>query len=128
MAGDVSPSLGSIARVRPLACDATAAACPASRSSPPVATSDGPVGTRGRRASAVVVCEAQPLAPELSAQEAILGDQQGSAAAQVIELRFFAEEDAAKTLDTSVATLKRDWDFGRTWLASRLKSVDAPRS
>lgn len=49
-------------------------------------------------------------------------------AAQVIELRFFAgltEENAAKALDTSVATLKRDWDFGRTWLASRLKSVDA---
>ncbi|HJZ72448.1 MAG TPA: sigma-70 family RNA polymerase sigma factor [Vicinamibacterales bacterium] len=52
-------------------------------------------------------------------------------AARVIELRFFAgltEEDAAKALDISVATLKRDWDFGRTWLASRLKSVDAPRS
>ena len=45
-------------------------------------------------------------------------------AAKVIELRFFAgltEEDAAKALDISIATLKRDWDFARTWLASRLK-------
>jgi RNA polymerase sigma factor (TIGR02999 family) len=44
--------------------------------------------------------------------------------AKVIELRFFAglsEEQAAKVLDISVATLKRDWDFGRTWLASRLR-------
>jgi RNA polymerase sigma-70 factor (ECF subfamily) len=45
-------------------------------------------------------------------------------AAKVIELRFFAglsEEQAAKVLDISVATLKRDWNFGRTWLASRLR-------
>jgi RNA polymerase sigma factor (TIGR02999 family) len=44
--------------------------------------------------------------------------------AKVIELRFFAglsEEQVAKVLDISVATLKRDWDFGRTWLASRLR-------
>src|SRR5438067_1731263 len=40
-------------------------------------------------------------------------------AAQVIELRFFgglSEKEAAEVLGISVATLKRDWDFARTWL------------
>jgi RNA polymerase sigma-70 factor (ECF subfamily) len=44
-------------------------------------------------------------------------------AAQVIELRFFgglSETEAAEALGISVATLKRDWDFARTWLASQL--------
>jgi RNA polymerase sigma factor (TIGR02999 family) len=44
--------------------------------------------------------------------------------AKVIELRFFgglSEAEAAQTLNISIATLKRDWDFARTWLASRLK-------
>jgi RNA polymerase sigma factor (TIGR02999 family) len=44
-------------------------------------------------------------------------------AAKVVELRFFgglSEADAAEVLDISVATLKRDWDFAKTWLASQL--------
>lgn len=44
--------------------------------------------------------------------------------AKVVDLRFFgglSEADAAKALNISVATLKRDWDFARTWLARRLK-------
>ena len=44
-------------------------------------------------------------------------------AAKVIELRFFgglSETDAAEALNISIATLKRDWDFARTWLASQL--------
>jgi RNA polymerase sigma factor (TIGR02999 family) len=44
-------------------------------------------------------------------------------AAKVIELRFFgglSETEAAEALSISVATLKRDWDFARTWLASQL--------
>lgn len=44
-------------------------------------------------------------------------------AAKAIELRFFGglgEAEAAKALNISVATLKRDWDFARTWLASQL--------
>lgn len=44
-------------------------------------------------------------------------------AAQVIELRFFGglnEMEAAEALGISVATLKRDWDFARTWLANQL--------
>ncbi len=45
-------------------------------------------------------------------------------AAQVVELRFFggmAEADAADVLGISIATLKRDWDFAKTWLAAQLK-------
>jgi DNA-directed RNA polymerase specialized sigma24 family protein len=41
----------------------------------------------------------------------------------VIELRFFgglSEAEAAEALSISLATVKRDWDFARTWLASQL--------
>jgi len=44
-------------------------------------------------------------------------------AAKVIELRFFGgltEAEAAEALDISLATLKRDWDFARSWLATQL--------
>jgi RNA polymerase sigma factor (TIGR02999 family) len=44
-------------------------------------------------------------------------------AAKVVELRFFgglSETEAAKALGISLATVKRDWDFARTWLASQL--------
>ena len=44
-------------------------------------------------------------------------------AAKVIELRFFGgltETEAAEALDISLATLKRDWDFARSWLATQL--------
>jgi len=45
-------------------------------------------------------------------------------AAKAIELRFFgglSETEAAEALHVSVATLKRDWDFAKTWLANELK-------
>jgi RNA polymerase sigma factor (TIGR02999 family) len=45
-------------------------------------------------------------------------------AAKVVELRFFGgltEGEAAEALNISVATLKRDWDFARSWLASQLQ-------
>ena len=44
-------------------------------------------------------------------------------ASKVVELRFFgglSEDEAAEALGISVATLKRDWDFARTWLASQM--------
>jgi RNA polymerase sigma factor (TIGR02999 family) len=47
-----------------------------------------------------------------------------SRAAKVIELRFFGgltEGETAEALGISVATLKRDWDFGRSWLAAQLE-------
>jgi RNA polymerase sigma factor (TIGR02999 family) len=43
--------------------------------------------------------------------------------AKVIELRFFGgltEAEACEVLDISLATLKRDWTFGRAWLANEL--------
>jgi RNA polymerase sigma factor (TIGR02999 family) len=43
-------------------------------------------------------------------------------AAKVVELRFFGgptETEAAEALDISVPTLKRDWDFAKTWLTSQ---------
>jgi RNA polymerase sigma factor (TIGR02999 family) len=46
-------------------------------------------------------------------------------APRVIELRFFAgltEVEAAEALDISLATLKRDWAFGRAWLLRHLGS------
>lgn len=50
-------------------------------------------------------------------------------AARVIELRFFAglqETETAEVLGISLATLKRDWKFARTWLASQLLPSDSP--
>lgn len=45
-------------------------------------------------------------------------------AAKVVELRFFgglSEAEAAEALQISVATLKRDWEFAKTWLAGQLR-------
>ena len=46
--------------------------------------------------------------------------------AQVVELRFFgglSVEETAVALDTSPATVKRDWQFARRWLAVELKGA-----
>jgi RNA polymerase sigma-70 factor, ECF subfamily len=50
-------------------------------------------------------------------------EQQDQRVARVIELRYFGgltEAEVATTLDISVATVKRDWEFGRTWLLKEL--------
>jgi RNA polymerase sigma factor (TIGR02999 family) len=52
-------------------------------------------------------------------------EQFDARAARVIELRFFAgltEAETAEALGVSVATLKRDWAFGRAWLLRHLQS------
>jgi RNA polymerase sigma-70 factor (ECF subfamily) len=44
-------------------------------------------------------------------------------AAKAVELRFFgglSEAETAEALNISVATLKRDWDFAKAWLAGLL--------
>ena len=44
-------------------------------------------------------------------------------ASKVIELRFFGgytDKETAEILDKSVAKVRRDWEFGRAWLHSRL--------
>lgn len=46
-----------------------------------------------------------------------------SRAAQVVELRFFGgltDDEVGKTLGISLATVKRDWEFARSWLLSEI--------
>lgn len=46
---------------------------------------------------------------------------------RVVELRFFVGlslEDICDVLQISLATVKRDWDFARTWLGRELASND----
>jgi RNA polymerase sigma factor (TIGR02999 family) len=47
-------------------------------------------------------------------------------ACRVVELRYFGgltEKEAAEILGISVATLKRDWTFARTWLFGQLRPI-----
>ena len=46
-------------------------------------------------------------------------------AAKIVELRFFGgltEQEVASLLNISVPTVKRDWEFARSWLLAQLKS------
>jgi RNA polymerase sigma-70 factor (ECF subfamily) len=46
-------------------------------------------------------------------------------AAKIVELRFFGgltEQEVASLLDISVPTVKRDWEFARSWLLAQLDS------
>jgi RNA polymerase sigma factor (TIGR02999 family) len=55
-------------------------------------------------------------------------DQLDPRSARAIELRYFGgltEKEAADVLGISRATLKRDWDFARAWLASQLATEKA---
>ena len=48
-------------------------------------------------------------------------------AASVVEMRFFGglkEQEIADALDISVATVKRDWEFARSWLLAQLEAAD----
>jgi RNA polymerase sigma-70 factor, ECF subfamily len=50
--------------------------------------------------------------------------------ARLVELRFFAGltlEEAAQTLDISLATANRDWRFARAWLLNRLSGATGKR-
>jgi RNA polymerase sigma factor (TIGR02999 family) len=45
-------------------------------------------------------------------------------AAQVVEFRYFGgltESETGEALDISVATVKRDWDFARSWLLKEME-------
>lgn len=47
-----------------------------------------------------------------------------SRAAQVVELRFFGgltDDEVGRALGISLATVKRDWDFARSWLLSQME-------
>lgn len=46
--------------------------------------------------------------------------------AAVVEMRFFGgltEQEIADVLEISTATVKRDWDFARSWLLAQLQSA-----
>jgi len=46
-------------------------------------------------------------------------------AAEVVELRFFggySDQEVAETLGVSVNTIRRDWEFARSWLFDHMKS------
>ncbi|HEX3944704.1 MAG TPA: ECF-type sigma factor, partial [Rhizomicrobium sp.] len=45
--------------------------------------------------------------------------------ASVVEMRFFGgleEQEIAGILDVSVATVKREWEFARSWLLAQLEA------
>ena len=46
-------------------------------------------------------------------------------AARVVELKYYGgltDDETAEVLGVGVSTIKRDWDFARSWLMTRLKS------
>jgi RNA polymerase sigma factor (TIGR02999 family) len=48
-------------------------------------------------------------------------------AARVVELRFFGgltTEEAARVLDVSPSSVKRDWAFAKAWLLRRLEPIE----
>jgi len=52
-----------------------------------------------------------------------------SRASRIVEIRFFGgltENEAAEVLGISVATVKRDWKFARTWLLGQLTMQPPP--
>jgi RNA polymerase sigma factor (TIGR02999 family) len=53
-------------------------------------------------------------------------DQLDHRSAQVVELRYFTgltDGEVAAALEISPATVKRDWDFARSWLIRELKEL-----
>ena len=49
--------------------------------------------------------------------------KQASRQAQVVELRYFGglnDEEIAEALQTSPRTVRRDWDFAKSWLKREL--------
>lgn len=49
--------------------------------------------------------------------------------ARVVEMRYFADleiEEVAHCLETSPATVKRDWQFARAWLSAELNAKPIP--
>jgi RNA polymerase sigma factor (TIGR02999 family) len=69
-------------------------------------------------------CSLPPDERLLALDEALTSlEELDERASQIVELRFFSglsESEVAEALHISVATVKRDWDFARTWLMSRL--------
>jgi RNA polymerase sigma factor (TIGR02999 family) len=85
---------------------------------------------RGGSQSAISLDEAHGLAIPTDSRvidlDRALGrlEKLDSRAAQVVELRFFGgltDNEVGKTLSISLATVKRDWDFARSWLLNQME-------
>jgi len=90
---------------------------------------DGRTSKRGSGASKLSLAELGDLpgreAPDLVELDVSLEVLQklDPRAEQVVTLRYFAgltEAETAETLGVSIASIKRDWDFARTWLLREL--------
>lgn len=49
-------------------------------------------------------------------------------AAQIVELRYFGghtDKEAAEALGVSVPTVRRDWEFARSWLFDRMQGTES---
>jgi RNA polymerase sigma factor (TIGR02999 family) len=73
-----------------------------------------------------------PASDDLLALDQELNKLEGlhARSSRVVELRFFGglrEDEIAEALGISVATVKRDWEFARAWLLSRLGASAAAR-
>ncbi len=85
---------------------------------------------RGGRGAKVSLDAAGPIFKDTDQDLVALDDALRALAAvhprksDVVELRFFgglSNEEAAKTLNVSVDTVKRDWRFAKLWLLRQLK-------
>jgi len=70
-----------------------------------------------------------PLAIDVLALHQALGAfaREDERAARVVELRFFGgltNEEAARVLDISLASVKRDWAFAKAWLLRSLEPIE----
>jgi RNA polymerase sigma factor (TIGR02999 family) len=72
----------------------------------------------------------QPLDDLIALSEALTRlERLDARQAQVVECRFFAGlslEETAEVLNTSAATVSRDWAFARAWLHNELASAGPP--
>jgi DNA-directed RNA polymerase specialized sigma24 family protein len=69
---------------------------------------------------------AGPSIDLLSLDEALRGlERLDPRAAKVVELRYFGgytDNEVVVTLGVSLATVRRDWQFARSWLFDRMQS------
>jgi len=85
---------------------------------------------RGGGAQVLPLADESAMTPEVAEEVLALNEalerlaEHDERSARVVELRFFAGltlEEAAETLGTSVATVRRDWTWARAWLRRELE-------
>jgi RNA polymerase sigma factor (TIGR02999 family) len=72
----------------------------------------------------------EPRGIDLLLLDEALGDlkQLDPRAEQIVELRYFGgytDKEVADALGVSLATVRRDWEFARSWLFDRMKTSDS---